>query len=225
MEIDLPFYDDWRAYIQGRAGLLDLGYLFTPENGTYYPVGKMLDAIAQRYLDGNSVAYQFLSMTIVLGSLLALQWRLLSFAMKDRLFAASAFSLTVFMLQPGSYWGHQNLAYHQAVPLLCLVAVLALGCRVRPYRANGSLPGSCGAWAHRWSDLHVGRAARNCSSDRAFGLCALSRSGRPGPTDLGRRRFIGRGHRNDSAAAPACLRNNRVLTDAGRDRQSINLAQ
>src|SRR4029079_1575057 len=106
--IDLPFFDDWRAYIQGRSGSFDLSFLFTPENGTYYPIGKVLDAIAQRYLDGNSVAYQFLSMIIVLGSLLALQWRLLSSVMKDRLLAASAFSLTIFMLQPGSYWGHQN---------------------------------------------------------------------------------------------------------------------
>jgi hypothetical protein len=122
----LPFFDDWRAYIQGRSGSFDLSFLFTPENGTYYPIGKVLDAIAQRYLDGNSVAYQFLSMIIVLGSLLALQWRLLSSVMKDRLLAASAFSLTIFMLQPGSYWGHQNLAYHQAVPLLCLVGVLVL---------------------------------------------------------------------------------------------------
>lgn len=124
--IDLPFYDDWRAYTQGRSGSFDLGVLFTPENGTYYPVGKMLDALAQRYLDGNSVAYQFLSMIIVLGSLLALQWRLLSAAMKNRLLAASAFSFTVFMLQPGSYWGRTNLAYHQTIPLLCLLAVLAL---------------------------------------------------------------------------------------------------
>jgi hypothetical protein len=30
------------------------------------------------------------------------------------------------MLQPGSYWGRQNFAYHQAVPLLCFLAILAL---------------------------------------------------------------------------------------------------
>jgi hypothetical protein len=124
--IDLPFDDDWREYVQGRSGSFNLGFLFIAVNSTYYPVGKMLDAIAQRCLDGNSVAYQFLSMIFVLGSLLVLQWRLLCLVMKDRLLAACAFSLTVFMLQPGSYWGLQNLAYHQAVPLLCIIAILAL---------------------------------------------------------------------------------------------------
>ena len=124
--IDLPFYDDWHAYVEGKADSFDLTWLFDPVVATYYPFGKVLDAIAQRSLDGNSVAYQFLSMIIVLGSLLALQWRLLSLALKDWLLAASAFSFAVFMLQPGSYWGRQNFAYHQAIPLLCLLAVLAL---------------------------------------------------------------------------------------------------
>ena len=124
--IDLPFYDDWRAYVQGLAASLDPKWLFEPDNATYYPVGKLLNSLAQRYLEGNSLAYQLLSMLIVLGGLLALQWRLLSQALNDRLLAAASFSLTVFMLQPGSYWGRQAFAYIQAVPLLCLLAILAL---------------------------------------------------------------------------------------------------
>ena len=122
--IDLPYADDWRTYQNGTAYSLALGNLFTPENDTLFPVGRILDVLAMRWLAGNSVAYQFLSMLAVLGGLLFLQWRLLLNALNDRVLAAAAFGLTLFMLQPGSYWGMQNLAYHQAIPLLCLLASL-----------------------------------------------------------------------------------------------------
>jgi hypothetical protein len=122
--IDLPYADDWRTYQDGTAYSLALGDLFTPANDTLFPVGRALDVLAMRWLAGNSVAYQFLSMIAVLGGLLFLQWRLLLSALKDRVLAAAAFSLTLFMLQPESYWGLQNLAYHQAIPVLCLLAAL-----------------------------------------------------------------------------------------------------
>ena len=122
--IDLPYADDWRTYQDGNAYSLALGDLFTPANDTLFPVGRFLDVLAMRWLAGNSVAYQFLSMLAVLGGLLFLQWRLLLSALNDRVLAAAAFGLTLFMLQPESYWGMQNLAYHQAIPLLCLLASL-----------------------------------------------------------------------------------------------------
>ena len=137
--IDLPLWDDWRVFRQGTMGSLALAHLFTPENDTLYPVGKALDALAFRFLDGNGVAYQLLSMIGVLGLLLALQWRLLAAALSDRLLTAVAFAFTLPMLQPESYWGLQALAYHQALPLVCCLAALALVLTTRWRPLAGSL--------------------------------------------------------------------------------------
>lgn len=117
---DLPFYDDWRAYSTGQIDSLSPSYLFIAINDTLAPVGYALDALAQRWLNGNSVAYQLLSMIGVLGALLLFQWKLLQLALEDRLQAAGCFVFTLLMLQPGSYWGRENLAYHQALPLVFL---------------------------------------------------------------------------------------------------------
>lgn len=127
--IDVPFWDDWRSYDHGNMGSFALSHLFKPENDTLYPVGKMLDSLAYRFLDGNAVAYQFISMTSVLGLLLLLQWCLLSIVLKDRLAVASVFCLTLLMIQPDTYWGWQNVAYHQAIPLVCIFAALYVVCR------------------------------------------------------------------------------------------------
>ena len=116
--IDMPWYDDWRTYDGGWAGSLAPHHLFQAINYTLSPIGLALDALAQRLLDGNAVAYQFLSMLAVLGGLLLLQWKLLCAALGDRSQAALCFVFTLPMLQPGSYWGQENLAYHQALPLL-----------------------------------------------------------------------------------------------------------
>lgn len=124
--LDLPFFDDWRGYAAGNIDSLDPGYLFAHVNDTLAPVGFALDALAQRLLNGNPLPYQFLSMTIVLGGLLYFQWKLLRLALGVRWHAAACFALTLLMLQPGSYWGRENLAYHQALPLLCLLPALWL---------------------------------------------------------------------------------------------------
>lgn len=124
--VDLPYLDDWRAYREGMIGSLDLKYLFTSANDTLSPVGKMLDSLAYRFLNGNSIAYQFISMTGILGSLLFLQWKLLSLVLKEKLLIASAFSLTVLIIQPGTYWGLIDLAYHQAIPLVASLLVMYL---------------------------------------------------------------------------------------------------
>jgi len=123
---DIPFWDDWRSYDKCQAGLFSIKTFFTPANGTLYPIGQFLDFLSQLFLDGNTVAYQFISMVFVQGTLLILQWRLLAFALKDRLLAASAFSLSILMLQPDSYWGLQNIAYHQALPLICILSSLCI---------------------------------------------------------------------------------------------------
>ncbi len=137
--IDLPLWDDWRVYRQATMGSLAPSHLFAPENDTLYPVGKALDALAFRLLDGNAVAYQLLSMIGVLGLLLALQWHLLAAALADRLLVAVAFAFTLPMLQPESYWGLQALAYHQALPLVCCLAALALVLTSRWRARTGSL--------------------------------------------------------------------------------------
>lgn len=129
---DLPFLDDWRAYNEGRSTSLALARLFEATNNTIAPVGLALDALAQRWLGGNPVAYQTLSMLGVLGSLLWLQWRLLGWALRQPLWQALAFGLCLFMLQSGSYWGEQNLAYHQALPLVALLGAAWLNFGLAP---------------------------------------------------------------------------------------------
>ncbi len=124
--IDLPIYDDWFGYASGMKGSLSAANIFKPVNNTLAPVGYLLDTFAQRYLDGNAVPYQLLSMLLVLGALLWLQWSLLLRALGDRYRAALCFVLTLLMLQPGSYWGQQSLAYHQALPLVFILSTLVL---------------------------------------------------------------------------------------------------
>ncbi len=137
---DLPFYDDWRAYATGQIDSLDPSYLFMGINDTMAPVGFALDALAQRAFDGNSVIYQFLSMVTVLGLLLLLQWKLLRVALGSPLQAAVCFVFTLLMLQPGSYWGRENLAYHQALPLVFVLAAIWL-IVVSPAKNLFRLPG------------------------------------------------------------------------------------
>lgn len=124
--VDLPFWDDWRQYNSSYLGSFDLRYLFTPVNDTLYPVGQWLDSMAFRWLGGHAVAYQLLSLIGVLGGLLYLIWRLLGLMTSSPLLRALAFSFTLPLLQPESYWGLQNLAYHQALPLLAVLWVLWL---------------------------------------------------------------------------------------------------
>jgi hypothetical protein len=124
--MDLPWVDDWRGYADGNIDSLSLRYLFRAVNDTLCPVGFALDALAQRYLGGNSIAYQFLSMLVVLGGLLLLQWKLLLKFLENRFQAAVCFVFTLLMLQPDSYWGYENLAYAQALPLVFMLAALML---------------------------------------------------------------------------------------------------
>lgn len=129
---DLPFWDDWRALMQRRAGSFDPGYLFLPENSTLYPVGKALDSLAQQLIGGNAVVYQALTIVMVLGGALVLQALLLRRVVHEGLLAAGLFLVVVLSLDTGSYWGHTSLGYHQAVPVLGLLAVLALVVLDRP---------------------------------------------------------------------------------------------
>jgi hypothetical protein len=121
---DLPFLDDWRDYAASTTGTYSPSYLFRPSNDTMYPVGKLLDSIFLDAFDGNTLIYQLISMPIVLGAMLVLISKLLRATIEDRVLAACAFVATLLMLQQGSYWGRQYLAYHQAIPLLCLLGVL-----------------------------------------------------------------------------------------------------
>lgn len=124
--IDIPYMDDWRPYILNEAGTFAPEVLFRPTNDTMSPVGLALDSAALRWLGGNSIAYQAISMPVVLLSLLGLQWLLLHHVLRRTALTACAFCFTLLMLQPGSYWGEQNLAFHQAIPLVCILAALYL---------------------------------------------------------------------------------------------------
>lgn len=116
--IDFPWYDDWRGYQNGNIQSLHLAYLFTPTNDTLSPVGLALDAIFQRVISGNSIVYQLVSMLVVLISILILQLSMLRRIFERDRHVILCFLFTLPMLQPGSYWGGQNLAYHQVLPLL-----------------------------------------------------------------------------------------------------------
>ena len=124
--VNLPFLDDWREFVTGNAGSFRIHSLFKPSNDTLYPVGKILDNLFVTLLDSNVIAYQFLSLTIVLGSLLYLQYYLLRKSIGNDYVIAASFASLVFMLQPGGYWGLQYVAYHQAIPLVCVCSILAL---------------------------------------------------------------------------------------------------
>ena len=124
--IDLPNYDDWRFLDNENLGAFSFSRFLTIGGGTLAPVGYFLDDLAQKYLRGNSVAYQALSYTVVMGALLGLQWAILRKVLRDFVLCAACFSFTLFMLQPGSYWGSQNLAYHQALPLIFLLGIVRL---------------------------------------------------------------------------------------------------
>lgn len=124
--VDLPNYDDWRFLDNENLGKFSLSRFLTIGGGTLAPVGYFLDDLAQKFLHGNSVAYQVLSYSVVMGSLLSLQWAILRRVLRDFVLCAACFSLTLFMLQPGSYWGSQNLAYHQALPLVFILGIIRL---------------------------------------------------------------------------------------------------
>lgn len=124
--VDLPNYDDWRFLDNENLGAFSLPRLLTIGGGTLAPVGYFLDDLAQKFLHGNSIAYQALSYSVVMGALLCLQWAILRKVLRDFVLCAACFSLTLFMLQPGSYWGAQNLAYHQALPLIFLLGIIRL---------------------------------------------------------------------------------------------------
>lgn len=121
---DMPWFDDWRAYADGNIGRGDWRGWFRPVNDTLAPLGFALDELAQRTIGGHSLLYQFLSMLAVQGSLLGLQWSLLRRFLGDGTRAALCFAATLPMLQPGSYWGLENMAYHQALPLIFLLLAL-----------------------------------------------------------------------------------------------------
>ena len=89
---DLPYFDDWRAYDMRNALSLAPERLFEAVNNTISPVGMALEAMAQRWLGGNPLPYQTLSMLIVLGGLLWLQWRLLGWVVGDRRLQALLFA-------------------------------------------------------------------------------------------------------------------------------------
>lgn len=133
--IDVPLEDDWGDYVNGNLNSFKLDYLISSANDTMSPLYRIFNALAYLYLDANSVAYQLISMLAVLGSLLFLQWKLLSLVLPNKLIIASIFSLSLLILQPDSYWGGTNGAYIQAVPLIFNLAIIYIAIR-QPWRSS-----------------------------------------------------------------------------------------
>ncbi len=124
--IDLPYFDDWRDYAASTVGTYSPSFLFQPINDTLYPVGKLLDSIFLDALDGNTLIYQTVSMAMVLGAILWLTWKLLLATAAEPVLAAGAFISSLLILQADSYWGRQYVAYHQTIPLICLLGIFWL---------------------------------------------------------------------------------------------------
>ncbi|MBD8567416.1 MULTISPECIES: hypothetical protein [Pseudomonas syringae group] len=173
--VDIPVYDDWRQYNANEVGLLNLDYLFTPHNDTLYTLGLLLDSLAFRFLDGNTVAYQFLSLVFVLGGLLLLQWKLLKRYCADKTCFAVAFSFTLLMLQPDTYWGWSNLAYHQAIPLVCVLGILMLATSKTQYNSFTPISIACLGLISGLSYISGAFAALSiCSISILYGLLSKS---------------------------------------------------
>lgn len=131
--IDIPFMDDWRT-LYSKPGTLELVDLFSPANDTLYPVGKFIDALMVRYFSYNSIVYQTLSMITCLGGIVALQYAILR-KTASSLVLIPAFLMCVFIMQPYSYWGSQNIAFHQAIPLLTLLGAINVTLSGKPSSA------------------------------------------------------------------------------------------
>lgn len=123
--VDVPFWDDWRT-IQNDIGSLSFSDIFRPANDTLSPIGKVLDSLAVRYLAYNAIGYQLLSMIVCLGGIVAVKFALIRRLVPNPWVALPAFISCIFIIQPGSYWGLQSLAYHQAIPLLMLLLCIIL---------------------------------------------------------------------------------------------------
>lgn len=119
--VDMPMYDDWREYRMNVMGNFDINYLFKPVNDTLSPLGLALDSLVFKLFLGNSIAYQFFSLVIIQGGILLVSYKLLRVCSNNNLHKALCFSLLLLILQPDTYWGFSNLAFHQAIPLLCIL--------------------------------------------------------------------------------------------------------
>lgn len=173
--IDIPYMDDWRPYILNEAGTFAPEVLFRPINDTMSPVGLALDSASLRWLGGSSIAYQTVSMSVVLLSLLGLQWLLLRHVLRRKALTACAFCFTLLMLQPGSYWGEQNLAFHQAIPLVCILAALYLVVASNLSRAY--LAASLVALGLVSGFTYISGAFGYFACGVVLAICALGRSG------------------------------------------------
>ncbi|CDZ77126.1 hypothetical protein BN59_01408 [Legionella massiliensis] len=133
--IDIPVADEWGDYINGTLNSFNPRILFNTVNDTMSPLYRIFNALSYYYLDANSIAYQLISMIVVLGAFLFLQWKLLSLVLPNQLIRASTFSLSLLILQPDTYWGGTNGAFIQAVPLIFNLAILYIVMR-EPWRAS-----------------------------------------------------------------------------------------
>ena len=126
-KIDLPYWDDWRHFNKRGVGSVDLDHLFQSSNDTLYATGKFLDSIVfAQLLNSNVVVYEILTLLMVMGLILFMQQGLLFHLVANRMIAAAAFFTTVLMLQPGGYWGKQYINFHQAIPIVAILAMLGL---------------------------------------------------------------------------------------------------
>jgi len=95
-------FDDWRRYADGTMPSLELVTYFarqTTRCRPWFRLGTVWRCVSGRH----SIAYQFLSMAVVLGSLLIMQWKLLNRALDNTVHVAFVFHSLLLMLQPGSY--------------------------------------------------------------------------------------------------------------------------
>jgi hypothetical protein len=134
-QIDIPKTDDWRKLVTGPHLLpdhLDLSWLFMPSNSTVFATGRLLDYVYFAHGPGNHALYQQISLVGVLGACLLFTLQLLKRLSLPLPWHLLGILSTVYLLQARSYWGGKPaLAYHQALPVVGILAILVIATGAR----------------------------------------------------------------------------------------------
>lgn len=119
--VNLPFLDDWREFSSGKYASTNIWYLFESVNDTLFVTGKLLDSIMLRLLDGNVAVYQLVSYIFLIGTIIFSQILLLWYVTRSVPVVSTSSVAFLYIMQPDTYWGKQFIAYHQGIPLACLL--------------------------------------------------------------------------------------------------------
>lgn len=119
--LSFPFLDDFRYYANPPHALpdsLSLSWLTQVANDTLSVVGFFIDYLILKITNGNFLIISVFSYFFILGFILAILGRIINNIVEDVFIKSLCILLMLFILTVGSYWGYQNIAYHQLLPIL-----------------------------------------------------------------------------------------------------------